>query len=209
MKRKVILVEGTWGGDWAKPGSAFRQFLRAHGIETRRFEGWTESIDGVPNVLESGKHADWIAGGKAFGYYMRDVPYEDANIIVHSHGLQPVLYYAAATKRPIRRLISICSPVRSDMRVVALQAVPKIGRWRHVHSNGGDLMQLAGELFDGHLGWTRDWHLPGVSNVDNLTIPGIGHSKLLNDPTFYDLWETDGLLDFLRAAGAAAPEEVA
>lgn len=213
MKPTVVLVEGTWGGAWAQDGSPFRQLLEAQGFEVLRFQGWTESVDGVPNVFENGHHADWIAGGRALGYFTKDLPYEALNFIGHSHGGQVCLYRAAdASAPPIRRLITVCTPVRDDMRLVAMLAAKRIDRWRHVASNDGDVMQLLGdvrsgsfdfmqlfgELGDGQLGLKREWHLPGVTNVDNVRIPGIGHTKLLNDPRFLDLWKTDGLLDFLK-----------
>jgi hypothetical protein len=53
--RTVILVEGTWGGDWAHPGSPFRRMLEAAGFTVLWFEGWTLNVGGVPNILSRGK----------------------------------------------------------------------------------------------------------------------------------------------------------
>jgi hypothetical protein len=199
----VTLVEGTWGGTWASdPASPFRDMLRRRDIAAVLFEGWSTDVDGVPNVLAGQKHGDWVAGGYGFSYFLELLAYEDRNVICHSHGLAPVLY--GLQKRgaavPIRRLISVCSPVRDDLQDVADAAKPHIGRWRHISSNHGDPMQRLGELFDGHFTWpfgkaARQW----TQADENLSIPGIGHSKLLNDPRFLDLWQADGMLDFLRA----------
>jgi hypothetical protein len=194
----VTLVEGTFGGTWASdPASAFRDMLRRHDVSAVVFEGWTTNIDGVPNILAKGRHRDWIAGGYALSYFLQLMPYEDRNIICHSHGLMPVLYACALGPVPVRRVISVCSPVRGDMQATADAAVPHIDRWRHISSSRGDVMQRLGELFDGYFSlWgVRQWK----QAHENLSIPGIGHSKLLNDPKFLDLWQTDGMLDFLAA----------
>lgn len=192
----VILIEGTFGGDWAQPGSPFRQMLEAHAFNVIRFEGWSLNVDGVPNIFSRGKHRDWVSGGFGLGYLMARMSFEDCNIICHSHGIGPVLYELCNVKRPVRRLVSVCSPVRRDLQDTAIAAKPLIGRWRHIASSQGDPWQRMGELFDGHFGWDeRQW----AQADENVSIHGIGHSKLLNDPKFLDLWATDGMLDFLRA----------
>jgi pimeloyl-ACP methyl ester carboxylesterase len=193
----VVLVEGTWGGTWASdPCSPFRDLLRRRGFAGVLFEGWTTDVDGVPSLWRRTKHADWIAGGHALAYFLERLPIEDRNLIAHSHGANVVLYACALHQIPVRRLITVCSPVRRDMQVTADQAKPHIGRWRHISSNKADKMQRLGELFDGHFGWgERKW----AQADENLSIPGIGHSGLLNEPRFLDLWPTDGMFDFLCA----------
>lgn len=194
----VILVEGTFGGSWAEPGSPFRQMLEANEFNVIRFEGWSLNVGGVPNLLSRGKHRDWVAGGYGLGYLMQRLSFDDCNIVLHSHGIGVALYEMCNVKIPVRRLISVCSPVRRDLQEAANAAKPIIGRWRHIASSNGDPWQRLGELFDGHLGWDdRTW--PQAD--ENVSIPRIGHSKLLNDPKFLDLWKTDGMLDFLRAQG--------
>lgn len=205
----VILIEGTWGGDWARPRSPFRRMLAANGFYAVRFEGWSGDVSGVPSLLSKGKHRDWIAGGFGLGYQLRGMNYDDVNIVCHSHGIAPVLYQLVRMKVPIRRLISVCSPVRGDLQTQASGAVKRIGRWRHVSSANGDPWQRLGELFDGHINWQfgrgqRRW----PQAHENVSIPGIGHSGLLNDPRFLDLWKTDGMLDFLAARTAAPLTEV-
>lgn len=196
----AILVEGTWGGDWARARSPFCRMLRLHDFAPMRFQGWTGNVSGVPNILSKGAHRDWVAGGYALAYFLRGLDYADRNLIVHSHGLAPVIYAAVRERVEIRRLISVCSPVRRDLQHQASGAVQRIGRWRHIAAATGDPWQRLGELFDGHFGWgERKWK----QAHENLSIPGIGHSGLLNDPKFLDLWETDGMLDFLRAAVVA------
>jgi hypothetical protein len=201
MTTHVVLYQGTHGGAWAKdPLSPFRQRLREKRLSVTVFEGWSMDVDGVPSLWSAGKHADWIAGGHAGYYLLKTLPYEARNLIAHSHGVNPILYTCKLHQLPIRRLITVCSPVRDDMQAIADAAKPHIGRWRHICSSRGDPWQRAGELFDGHFTWpfskaARQWRQAD----ENLSIPAIGHSKLLNDPTFLDLWQTDGMFDFLRA----------
>lgn len=210
MTTIAILVEGTFGGDWALPGSPFRLILESAGIVVVRFEGWTGNVDGVPNVLERGKHRDWIGGSYGFEYLVTLLRLRDplARIVAieHSHGLNVVLYALERGAITLERNISICSPVRADMQAPAAAAVKYIGRWRHVAAQGWDFWQWSGEFFDGQFRIDRErkWVIPGASNVENVVIPGIGHSGLLTDPKFLDLWKTDGMIDFLLAGQSEA-----
>lgn len=191
----VILVEGTHGGQWAQPGSLFWQLLEANGFTPLLFKGWTTDVSGLPTLLGAGPHSDWMAGGYSLGYFLEDIPYENRNILCHSHGLNPVLYQATLVRQPIRRLVSVCSPVRADMQATATAAKPLIGRWRHVADTHGDHWQRLGELFDGHFGWCKTkW--PQAD--ENLTIPHIGHTGLLEDAQLIQLNITDGNFDFLH-----------
>lgn len=198
----IVLVPGTWGGQWADGASPFRLMLRAHEIRPTRFDGWTENVDGVPNILEHGAHRDWIAGGAALGYFLRALPLDDRNLICHSHAVNVALYELAQAKVPIRNLLTICSPVRDDMQATADAAVPHIlGRWRHVASTDWDLWQRLGELADGGWHWrqVRRWKQAN----ENTLIPHIGHSKLLNKPALFPLWDSERLIDALCAPIAA------
>lgn len=193
----VVLIEGTFGGSWAHPDSPFCAMLHAQGFSPLRFQGWTGNIGGLPNPFARGNHNDWIAGGHALAYFLTGLPYVDRNVIAHSHGVAVALYAAAVTGVRIRRVISVCSPVRADLQAVATAAAPRIGYWRYVASVGFDVKQWAGELLDGHLSFrrTHKW----TQAHDALFVPKIGHSKLLNDPAYFDLWAANGLLDVLRA----------
>lgn len=193
----LALVGGTWGGDWLADGTPFRQYVEARDFTCIPFEGWSGDVDGLPCEFgKNGKHSDWIAGGFALAYFLRGIPYSGRNVIAHSHGGQVIAYCALRTGTPIRNLVTVCTPVRSDMTPAyhALQEV--VGHWRHVSAAGWDFFQRAGELADGHFGWQRK--MPKAPNVDNVLIKGIGHSRLLNDPEFFAHWEDDGLLDTLR-----------
>lgn len=199
----IQLVEGTWGGPWAEPGSMCSKELVADGFAPDVFEGWTENVDGVPNILASGKHRDWIAGGYALGYCLDGLDYFDRRILCHSYGLNVVLYMLERVGLPIYRLVSVCSPNREDMQHVADVAVGKIGRWRHVYSHGGDKWQRIGALTAG-IGAL--WHRPEYKwqqAHENVEVHGIGHSKILNDAD-RRADRRDILFSFLHAEQPAA-----
>jgi hypothetical protein len=180
-------VPGTWGtrsdqNRWEFPTSILSTHLRSFGLEPYPHPNgsfhWSGDIDGglADFLFRSGRHSDWIAGGRALVYYLQDVPVKDRNLIAHSHGLQVVLY-ACALGLQINSLVSIGSPVRSDMMEVARRARPHIGYWTCVHSDRSDLWQWFGEWFDGPLGVVRRHPLCDRS----IQIPGVGHSRILHD----------------------------
>lgn len=191
----VILVPGTWGGqnDWSCDGSPFRRYLETRGFESVQFRGWSGDVDGLYDPLANGTHSDWRAGGWALRYLHARDPYP---IIGHSHAGQCIAYCAAETGASLSAVITVCTPVRKDMRPIYAEARRHIGHWRHVYATGWDLMQRLGELFDGKVGWERQM----AEAHDNVGIPNISHTKLLEDPAYFHFWEDAGLLDVLRAA---------
>lgn len=189
----VVLVHGTWGAAWSAEGSPFRQMLDAQGFRVilPPFE-WSGDVSGIPSFTGSAKHSDWKAAGFALALYLERIPYEDRNIIAHSHGGQCVAYCAAKYSiiAPIRRLITVSTPVRSDMEPVWTDAKPRIGYWLHISSKNGDWMAKLGQLFDGSFGWKRQQ--PQADQ--NALIPNIGHTGILGDPTHIPLWQSQHLL---------------
>lgn len=202
---------GTWakgyddeGFPWWGGLSPFAERAARHQLRPILGYQWTTDVDGV--FWEKGRHRDWDVGGNFLAEFLRPsgasvthplndyVRICDRNVICHSHGLQAVLYACGAYDLRINNLISICSPIRKDMELLAAQARPNIGRWVHVSAKGGDRMQWFGELFDGRLGIVRAAPLAEW----NLQLPGIGHSGLFVDPGKLILWETTGLFEFLR-----------
>lgn len=125
------------------------------------------------------------------------MPLERANLIAHSHGLQVVLF-AAAMGCKIRRLVSIGSPVRHDLAAVALKARENIGEWTHVYSDHGDRLQWLGTIGDGVLGITRAH--PQAHR--NISIPGVAHSRLLNEESTFHWWDDAGLIAALKGTNA-------
>lgn len=191
----VVLVEGTWHGAWAQPETPFRYALSRAGFQVSMppFE-WSGDISGIPSLTASRKHSDWKAGGAALAYYLRNLPYEDRNIIAHSHGGQVVAYCAARHQVPIRRVVTVSTPTRRDMAPVWADAVPLIGYWAHVASKDGDWFARLGQAFDGHFGWERKQSQADV----NVLVPGVGHTGILSDPETVPLWRELGLFDYLR-----------
>jgi hypothetical protein len=132
-------------------------------------------------------------------YYRDDspayIPIRDRNVIAHSHGGQ-VVFYACAEGLKLSLLITIGTPVRSDMRAIVEKARPNIGHWLHVFESSywANKMQWLGALFDGHVG--IEWrHAAADVNID---VPGVGHSRLLVDPDCFSLWHTHGWLSLVQ-----------
>lgn len=212
MTTTLICVEGTFGGEeWVEVGAPWRTFMEGLGFRIIRFRGWSTDIDGLPRLFsatESGPHSDWIAGGWGLHYLIQTLK-GPIVVVAHSHGGNVAVYCPALTGTKIDRLLTISTPVRRDMRKVAIQAKKNIGRWRHVAAKGGDWVQRLGELFDRRIGWRRKW----PQAHENVLIPeDVGHSGLLKDPKFFDLWIQDGLVDFLRGTthvGQGRPRDAA
>jgi hypothetical protein len=208
-------VPGTHGwrgqltGEWWCPDSEFWDFLRARGF--RPIGGmsypfaWSTDLNGHRfwrRLLGSNDwHSDWEAGGRALYYYLRPyndlddryTPIDERNIVAHSHGLQVVLK-ACAMGLKINSLISVMSPVREDMRADAMLARPNIARWLCLHSDHSDATQRRGSWFDGALGVVRAHPLADRA----VSMPGMGHSKVIRDPECFDLWDEKGCIHWLR-----------
>jgi hypothetical protein len=143
--------------------------------------------------------SDWHAAAQALTYYFwpvtdptgAHIPIADRTLVVHSHGLQPVLLACGQYGLKIPRLLSVCSPWRRDMHAIAEAARPNIGQWLFVHTER-DRWQRWGEgrlLLNSSACPIADW-------CDN--IPGVGHSGLLTDPKHFPYWRDLGYIDFLK-----------
>ena len=183
----LYLVEGTWGGEWARDRSAgsFRWYLTSLGFNTILVP-WSTDADGLPSFLDATGNSDWSAGGLGMRLQLKGIPYEDRNVLTHSLGLAPALYAATGAHEEIppvqiRRLLSICPPPRKDLEVLAQHAITgrRIGHWRNVYAQGWDLMARLGQAFDGHWGWRRTFDIESVAGVFNqVGEKGIGHSGM-------------------------------
>lgn len=196
----VCLIHGTWGAKWAEPNSPFRQMLCKNRLFILPAFEWSGDISGVPSLTANGKHSDWRAGGAALSYFLKDIPYNNRNVIAHSHGGQCVAYAAAFKNTPIRRLITVSTPPREDMDTVWDAAKPNIGYHVHVASTKGDWMVRFGQMFDKHLDSWFGWDATMPSADQNVIIPGIGHSGILMEPELIPLWQRENLLEFFRAS---------
>lgn len=209
----IILVAGTNGWNpratqkaWCDPGSDFARFLEAEGFSVafgaaadgspRPFV-WSTDVGGVG--FGDGDLKVWHAAGlNLYSYiipplYPRErIAPADTKIIAHSHGLQVVLFACAAGLK-VDTLLSLGSPIREDMQATTSAARPNIRRWVHVHSDGSDWWQWLGALFDGNVGIVR----AAARADENIAIPKVGHTDLLNKPEHQDIWRAR-LLPALR-----------
>lgn len=204
-------VHGTWGfgrgeqGRWIYPDSPFCALMAGHAFALLSGDDpfvWDGDIDGadvpIPFLLRPFfprrmKHSKWICAAVNFRRRHEPDDLDDLELVIgHSHALQLILYACAGVRadgtfgRPlrIRRLVSVMSPVREDMREIAQLARPNIGYWEHLHSDHSDLIQVAGSLLDGRWGIVREHPLAD----HNRAIAGVGHSGMLEDPTHFHLW---------------------
>lgn len=168
---KVILIAGTWGLSsdfWWRPGSELWQLLKHHGCEMAAADDpyiWSTALDGL-----RGENETWICAAAALRWFCGAKGIERPNIVAHSHGGQVALL--ASEKMQIGTLITVATPVRDD--VLAHSKPANINRWIHIHTNGGDRMQIAGELGDSKLEPKRE--MPGAGNIYE---PNNTHSGLL------------------------------
>ena len=215
MARRVVLVGGTWSwrglrteGQWYQSGSPFVTYLRTQGLEVASADQpfvWTTRIAGYLGLRH--RHLEWQAAGENLRVYLdwtdrsQGVTEPYHAVICHSHGLQ-VCLYAAAHGAVIPTLISVCGPVRQDMRDTAVAARPNIGSWLHLASDWSDPWQWFGEWCDGKVGSCREaiWKRQGkvVAAADlSVKIPGVGHSGLVRDPDHFGKWREYGWLDWI------------
>lgn len=198
-----IPVHGTWAIDedqtaWWKPSGAFAQYSKRSGIiQSGHVEMpfiWSSDISGFKYNLSNGnsKHTDWRAGGYSLLYYLRHVPLEARNLIIHSHGLQPVLY-CASFGLELNNIISVCSPIRDDMMDVAESARPRIRNWLHIYNNK-DIFQFLGQFGDGRFFGSRK----SEQADENFLLDDIRHTDILKIGKRMDLWIKNGWYDFLR-----------
>ncbi len=194
---KVFIVPGTWEFDgedahdeYWEPDSSFAKFLNQNDCELASVDGdpfiWSTALTGVSPLSWFGKHdkhTAWVAAGMNFKHYMKDVPLKDRNVITHSHGGQ-VMAYACANGLELRSVLTLMMPVRKDMNDAYRVAANNIGWWTHVHSDWSDLIQIWGSLFDGRLGIHRECEYADC----NTTIPKVGHSTILRDPSRFHIW---------------------
>jgi hypothetical protein len=197
----VIGVQGTWSwkpGQWWAPGSEFWAHLAPHGIapalvKERPFKWSTDAGDTwnpFRRLFGTPRFSDWEAAGESLVYFTDRM--DDVVVIAHSHGGQCALFAASYGVR-IRKLITIGTPVRQDMRHIIALARPYIGEWWHVTDADSDCIGWWGAFADGKVGNKREFDQAD----ENIKIDGIKHSGLLSDPKQFHWWEDAGLAAFL------------
>lgn len=214
-----IPVQGTWGWDedpntivWWEDGSLFVQHLRTLNLiklPSIRPLLWSTNLEGhqVWRYIFKSKgerHRIWKAGGLSTCYFVEGhdgraaINLHDRNFIVHSHGLQVILYACGVYGLRIRNLISVGSPIRKDMEGVTIAALGNIDNWLHIYDPEKDDIKSWGEVGDGRFRWP--WQKSILPLADKLVpVKGAGHSGTLNDPKFFQVWTEHQ--DWLRLNG--------
>lgn len=198
----ILAIPGTWGwrgssdGQWYDPSSPWSAYLRGQGFDhlrgpDRRPFVWTTDLNGQQAWRRLFKKKpdtiDWQCGGQNLYAWLvpplapdRCQPPAMTHLIAHSHGLQVALF-ACADGLKVNTLISVGSPVRSDMIDVWKRARPNIGYWLHLHSDYTDRWQWFGAIGDGALGIVRAHPMADL----NHALPGVGHSEILTDSRLF------------------------
>lgn len=204
---KWVGILGTWAykpGDprreWFQDGSTFSESLKRYGLEPARPEDdfvWSGDLDGT--FFAHGN--DWEAGAHNLAHYLRSLPFEDRNLIAHSHGGAVALF--AALRVPIRSLVTISTPARKAVRQAGRDAIQTtlLGAWGHVLDDRWDTFGAGGALFDGDVRLTWRWPFidrsMAVPGCKEWRLKGVGHSRLL-DGLHTERMEREGILDVLR-----------
>lgn len=201
----IIPVAGTWNWcsdwttvgatEWWRKGSDFHKY-----VESMNFQYpdhmfiWSGALNGEV-VIERLKpephtgyedHRDWIAGGAALSYFLRqtELVESERNVICHSHGLQVVLYACSIFNVRIDRLISVCSPIRHDMSKYTEMALKNIGVWIQVQQIQEDEWQKRGRFADGAFELNR----PKSKADVEINLALIDHSNLLHNVGYFKSW---------------------
>lgn len=209
---KLYTVSGTWDWDpptnatraWWEHGSRFDSAMEARGIAivTRPWPPWGTGINGFGTTAAM---RGWWVGAYTFAERLRNVPWKDRNVIVHSHAGQIVALMAMLPleyRVALHSIVTVCTPVRRDL----FSAYAEIGcPWLHLtdRSFRRNRMQIWGALWD--RSFRVDWAMPAPA-VTHIQ-PGIGHSQLLREPERWGGVFDGVLLPFWLAAGCRPGED--
>jgi hypothetical protein len=170
---------------WYERGSSFTRHLASQKLvlHARNPFLWSTSLDGIPTRRN---HLIWKGAANHLICHLERVPLGERNLIAHSHGGN-VVFHAMAYGLRIRNLITVGTPVRSDMEKVILQGLGNVDYWHHIYDSSTDMTSILGALFDGKIRIRHSFDL--ANSQDN--VKGIGHSKILNDEKHIALWDHD------------------
>lgn len=194
---RYIPIAGTdaWRDGWVVDNDhPFPQFMKTQGFTPIRADDgrpfrWSTRLTGLKLWNEE---RDWIAGADALYYFIKGIPFFDRIVFAHSHGGQ-VAAICAASRVPIRCLVTIGTPVRTD--IPWSQAEQYIGTHIHVYDDRWDWMGWLGSIGDGHISDRRDFPHPDVRNV---ALKGISHSKIVRDSNAFHWWVDGNILELVR-----------
>lgn len=132
---------------------------------------------------------DWCAASDAMFYLLRDVPYEDRNIIAYSNGGQVALEFAARWRFSIRTLTTVGTPCRFDVPVDL--AEDYIAYHQQIYDERDPIKQL-GE-WDWPLGCKREF-----AEARNYNMRDTWHGGVFFVPMYIRYWVQMGWLDAIR-----------
>jgi pimeloyl-ACP methyl ester carboxylesterase len=196
---RYVAIAGThgWRDGWATDDqSDFALQMHAHNFHMIRTDQgdafqWSGDLNGLLH------RTDWQAGAMALAYFLDGVPYDDRNLIAHSHGGQVVFHYVALGRK-IRTLTTVGTPPRSD--VPMLLAKPYIGFHQHIYDEKVDWMGWLGQFGEHDLNKSRKMPYADL----NISVKDISHSKILRDAAYIPLWFGQGWAQRLET-GAGSP----
>jgi hypothetical protein len=191
-----VPLAGTHGLDTDDPSRQwwfgdhpFQSYMRSNGFEC---------IDGDDPFAWSTDLSSraWLAGAHAFIWYLlakvehfRGKP---LIILSHSFGIN-VAAYAALYGLKIDTLIAVTPPYRATLTREYAALRKQTTRFMTIHAKELDRMVIGGSLFDGEI-----TPYPPEFDADIRDIaPGIGHSKILYEPEWFETWRKNGWLELL------------
>lgn len=186
---RVILIPGTFANtgrdapqdDWWRPGSPFVLAAKEHGLECLSL-AWSTELDGV-----IGPDSGWQKGAKRL--YNQTWTLQPLTILAHSHGGQLPPLAAVYYGLKIRRLITMATPVRSD--IPYKEARPNIEHWIHVFGGVRDYVQIIGELA------VLEFHVLRRKMAyadENLCFPECDHSEVHT----VEAWDRHGMWEKVK-----------
>lgn len=197
MRYMPLAGTHAWRDAWTRADSDFGRLMAGEGFAIILAGGrpyrWSTALDGL-----IGADRNWEAAADSAFYFLRDVPFEDLNLIGHSDGGNVALILAASGFR-IRTLTTIGTPPREEINLVDAEA--HIEFHQHIYDLRRDLWGWLGQVGPGQLHFDRKFNHPRVLNI---ALEGIGHSSILRDAAQLHFWRDAGAIANIRAGRKAA-----
>lgn len=195
----LITIPGTHGivseDRWWRYGSRWWDAAEREGFRHPCPEDpffWDTDLEGT-----IGENWGWMAAGAALRWWIQaHITIPDLAwtwIVAFSHGGQ-VAAYALQNRfyDKVRGVVSLGTPVRTDMKETYRMAVPGfIKEWHHIHSDESDIWQAAGALSDQWWGTEFTREMPYANNIEAA---GLAHHALVSP----DIWDMKGWWGLMR-----------
>lgn len=180
---------------------------------------WTTNLNGIEfwrrwGFLQSffkdkdKDHRDWISAGAALSYWFaaKHVTDVESIVIAHSHAYQVIAYACAYHNVKIDRLITVASPIRTDMDPIYKIARGNIRKHLHIYDGGkfSDWTQWLGERGSGSFTTIRECKYADY----NDPVGKINHSKILSNPDDFHYWADRKWIKFMDCGEFVTPLDV-